>query len=110
MRIFIEIVSISIGLNVNLKQYFYLVRIPKESDKRRQWIDSINKHQQLAPEDAIIQNFNVCCRHFKPEHVRRTNSRVTAITYPTIFPIQISNDRSVPAPSSSSTFAVTTNA
>lgn len=60
--------------------------MPKDENVRKEWINSISKHQRLTSVDLATINFSICSQHFKTEDIHKTKSRVTVNGIPTIFP------------------------
>lgn len=65
----------------------HLNRMPLDVEKREEWIENIQNHQQFTLIDQKTMRFSVCNQHFEPNKMRkRTQGRLIAVGPPTIFP------------------------
>lgn len=60
--------------------------MPLIAEKRQQWIENIQKHQNFTIIDEKTIRFPVCNLHFEANKIRKGNRRILAEGPPTIFP------------------------
>lgn len=62
-----------------------MLRIPRDVEKRKQWIDKIKNHQAYTQNDEETIRFCVCSEHFESSELKKIKGQIVP-GCPTIFP------------------------